>query len=171
MTSDQADERQRQTDLDSYGIVDTLEEQAFDDLTRLAADLCQVPMALITFLDGDRNWFKSRLGIQATQSPREVSFCEHLVLKPDEVLIVNDARNDTRFCGNPLVLGEPHIRFYAGAPLISPTGHTLGAICALDTEPRELDATQIESLTFLATQVMARLEERRRALAALPQRC
>ncbi len=171
MTSDQADERQRQTDLDSYGIVDTLEEQAYDDLTRLAADVCGVPMALITFLDGDRNWFKSRLGMQATQVPREVSFCEHLVLKPDEVLIVNDAKSDTRFCGHPLVLGEPHIRFYAGAPLVSPTGHTLGAICALDTEPRELDSTQVETLRFLATQVMEKLEERRGALAALPTRC
>ena len=170
MSIDNDAEQARQADLDRYRILDTLEDQAYDDLTRMAAEACRVPMALITFLDHDRNWFKSRIGMQATQTPRELAFCEHLVLRPDEVLIVNDASSDARFRGNPLVVGEPHIRFYVGAPLISSTGHTLGAICALDTQPRTVDAAQIEILQFLAKQVMQKLEESRRAPAATSPR-
>ncbi len=159
-------EAERQAEVDAYGVVDTLEEEAYDDLTRLAAEVCQVPIALITFLDHDRNWFKSRIGMQQTQAPRESAFCEHLTMQNDEVLIVNDALTDPRFSDNPLVVGNPHIRFYVGAPLISRSGHTLGAICAIDTQPRELDAKQIDTLQFLSKQVMERLEERRRGLAA-----
>lgn len=163
-----AGEKSRQAEVDSYGVVDTLEEQAYDDLTRLAAEACQVPVALITILDHDRNWFKSRIGLQATQAPRQSAFCEHLVLKPGKLLVVNDALADPRFNGNPMVVGEPHIRFYVGAPLVSASGHVLGAICTLDTEPRELSAEQMETLQFLATQVMKTLEERRRELATWP---
>lgn len=156
----------RQAELDAYAVVDSFEEQAFDDLTRAAADILQTPIALITFLDHDRNWFKSRIGISATQAPREFAICEHMLLQPGEVLVVRDARVDDRFRDNPLVIGEPNIRFYAGAPLVSPSGHTLGAICAIDTRPRDIDARQIERLQFLARQVIDTLEERRRALAS-----
>ena len=161
-------EAARQAEVDSYGVVDTLGEQAYDDLTRLAAEACQVPVALITILDHDRNWFMSRIGLQATQAPRESAFCEHLAPKSGELLIVKDAAADPRFSGNPLVVGEPHIRFYVGAPLVSASGHVLGAICALDTRPRELSDEQLETLQFLATQVMTTLEERRRRLATSP---
>jgi GAF domain-containing protein len=163
-----ASETARQAEVDAYAIVDTLEEQAYDDLTRLAAETCGVPIALITILDHDRNWFKSRVGLQATQAPRESAFCEHLLRLPGDLLVVNDALADARFSGNPQVVGEPHIRFYVGAPLVSASGHTLGALCAIDTQPRELNAEQIETLQFLATQVMQRLDERRRALATSP---
>ena len=159
-------EAERQAEVDAYGVVDTLEEEAYDDLTRMAAEVCQVPIALITFLDRDRSWFKSRIGKQLTQAPRESAFCEHLAMQNDDVLIVTDASTDPRFSGNPLVVGNPHIRFYVGAPLISTNGHILGAICAIDTMPRVLDAKQIETLQFLSKQVMSKLEERRRALAA-----
>ena len=164
-----AGEKARQAEVDSYGVVDTLDEQAYDDLTRLAAEACQVPVALITILDHDRNWFKSRIGLQATQAPRESAFCEHLAQKPGKLLVVPDALADPRFSDNPMVVGEPHIRFYVGAPLVSASGHTLGAICALDTEPRELSTEQMETLQFLATQVMKTLEERRRGLATAPK--
>ena len=158
-------EEARQAEVDSYRVVDTLDDQAYDDLTRLAAEACQAPIALITILDHDRNWFKSRIGLQATQAPRESAFCEHLVLTSGESLVVRDALADPRFSCHPMVVGDPHIRFYAGAPLVSTSGHILGAICALDTEPRELSAEQMETLQFLATQVMKTLEERRRRLA------
>lgn len=161
-------ETARQAEVDSYAVVDSLQEQAYDDLARLAAEACGVPMALITILDRDRNWFKSRIGVQATQATRESAFCEHLVLNPGKVLVVGDALADTRFRGNPMVVGEPHIRFYVGVPLVSASGHTLGAVCAMDVRPRELDANQIETLQFLATQVMKTLEERRHALATSP---
>jgi GAF domain-containing protein len=163
-----AGEVARQAEVDSYAIVDTLEEQAYDDLTRLAAEACGVPIALITILDHDRNWFKSRIGVQLAEAPRESAFCEHLTRTPGEVMVVGDALADARFSANPMVVGEPHIRFYVGAPLVSASGHTLGAICAIDTQPRQLDAQQIETLQFLATQVMKTLDERRRALAISP---
>lgn len=163
-------EAARQAELDSYQIVDSLAEQAYDDLTRLAADTCQTPIALITFLDHDRNWFKSRIGMSAAQAPREFALCEHMILQPGEVLVVRDASADERFRTNPLVTGDPRIRFYAGVPLVSPSGHTLGAICAIDTQPRDIDPKQIEMLRFLAQQVIDRLEERRRTLAATSAR-
>ncbi len=158
-------EAARQAGLDAYAIIDTLEEQAYDDLTRMAAELFKTPIAIIAFLDRDRSCFKPRIGIEAKQAPREFALCEHLILKPGEVLVVNDASTDDRFRANPLVVGDPNIRFYVGAPLVSPSGQTLGAICAVDTQPRETDAAQIEMLQFLAQQVVTKLEERRRALA------
>jgi GAF domain-containing protein len=158
-------EAARQAELDSYGIVDSLEERAYDDLTRMAADACQTPIALIAFLDHDRNWFKSRIGMSATQAPRQHALCEHLILQPGQVLVVPDATQDERFRTNPLVIGDPQIRFYAGVPLVSPAGHTLGAICAIDTQPRAVDAAQLDTLRYLARQVMGKLEERRQAHA------
>lgn len=164
-TQDEA-ERARQSELDDFRIVDTLEEQAFDDLTRMAASVCGVPIALISLLDRDRQWFKSRVGLQATETPREFAFCEHAIHAAEPVMMVRDATQDERFAANPLVTGDPSIRFYAGAPLVSSGGQRLGTICVIDRVPRELDARQIETLQFLADQVMRKLEERRQALAA-----
>lgn len=166
MATDDAAERARQSELDDFRIVDTLEEQAFDDLTRMAASVCGVPIALISLIDRDRQWFKSRVGLQATETPREFAFCEHAMNGPDTVMVVHDATRDERFATNPLVTGDPNIRFYAGAPLVSAGGHRLGTICVIDRVPRELDAQQLETLQFLSGQVMRRLEERRHALAA-----
>jgi GAF domain-containing protein len=159
-------ERARQSELDDFRIVDTLEDQAFDDLTRMAASVCGVPIALISLLDRDRQWFKSRVGLQATETPREFAFCEHAIHAPEPVMMVRDATQDERFAANPLVTGDPGIRFYAGAPLVSSGGQRLGTICVIDRVPRELDARQLETLQFLADQVMRKLEERRQALAA-----
>ena len=165
MTTHDAAEHARQAEVDRYRIVDTLEEQAYDDLTRMAASVCDAPVALITILDHDRNWFKSRVGTRAIEAPREYAFCEHAIRQPDAVTVVADATLDTRFNRTPQVVEAPNIRFYAGAPLVTSNGHALGTICVLDVRPRQLDAKQIETLQFLARQVIDKLEER---LGALP---
>ncbi len=170
MSTDDAGERARQADLERYEILDSLEEQAYDDLTRLAASTFDVPIALISLIDQDRQWFKSHIGLQATETPRELAFCAQAILRPDEVMVVNDATQDERFADNALVTGAPNIRFYAGAPLVSASGQALGTLCVIDTQPREIDPQQIETLRFLARQVMEKLEERRRALATTSPR-
>lgn len=157
-------ERARQAELDTMQITDTEEDDAYDELSRLAADFCQAPVALISLIDGQRQWFKSRVGVQARETPREHAFCAHAIQEPGSVMIVADAAADARFAANPLVLGDPHIRFYAGAPLVSSGGHALGTLCVIDTVPRELDARQLQLLQFLANQVVERFERRREAL-------
>ncbi len=141
-----------------YQILDTLEEQAFNDITMLASFICDAPMAVISLVDSERQWFKSRVGVQATETPREHAFCAHAILKPEEVLVVGDAMADTRFSGNPLVTGDPHIRFYVGAPLITPQGDALGTICVMDRVARELPKDNIDALRALARQVIAQME-------------
>ncbi len=147
--------------LRGYGILDTLEEQSFNDITMLASFICDAPIALISLVDAERQWFKSRVGLQAAQTPREHAFCAHAILQPSDVMIVNDAMVDPRFLDNPLVTGDPHIRFYAGAPLVTPSGDALGTICVIDRAPRELPARKIEALRALSRQVVAQLELRR----------
>ncbi len=155
------DEDARLRALRSYEVLDSAPEEAFDGLTRLAAEICGTPIALVSLVDADRQWFKSRLGLEQGETPRDVSFCAHAIAQPG-TLVVGDARQDPRFADNPLVTAEPRIRFYAGAPLRSPDGHALGTLCVLDTRPRELSAEQLEALALLARQAQLLLELRRR---------
>jgi len=149
-------ERERLNTLRGYGILDTRPEDRFDELTRLAALICGTPIALISLVDEDRQWFKSKTGLEACQTRREEAFCAHAIMSP-ELFVVPDASQDPRFAANPLVLGELHIRFYAGAPLTAPNGHHLGALCVMDHTPRQLTREQLESLRILSRQVMAQV--------------
>jgi GAF domain-containing protein len=155
------DELNRLLVLQSLELIDTPPEPLFDDLTKIAARLCQTPIAILTLLDRDRQFFKSKHGLAASGTPREVSFCTHAIQKPG-LFIINDAREDPRFCQNPLVLRPPFIRFYAGVPLVLPSGHALGTLCVIDRVPRELSAEQGEYLRMVGRQVMALLELRER---------
>ncbi|MEO7245128.1 MAG: GAF domain-containing protein [Rubrivivax sp.] len=162
-----ADETDRQAALDALGVLDTLPEQAYDDLTRAAAELFGAPIALISMVDRKRQWFKARTGTQETQMPREHSFCAHAVADPNQPLVVTDARADARFCDNPLVTGDPNIRFYAGIPLTVEGGHAVGTLCVIDRVPREARPDAMAQLQFLAEQVMRVLAERASSAAGL----
>ncbi|GAB3245032.1 sensor domain-containing diguanylate cyclase [Chitinimonas naiadis] len=147
--------------LNRYAILDTLEERAYDDITYLASHICQVPIAAISLIAAERQWLKSKVGLDASEMAREFSFCSHAILNPGEVMVVNDATHDHRFQANPMVLGDPHIRFYAGAPLVTAEGEALGTICVVDRIPRKIDAREQAALQALSRQVMAQLELRR----------
>jgi GAF domain-containing protein len=146
--------------LKEYHILDTETEQSYDDITALAAHICKVPIAMISLVDEVRQWFKSRLGVEQQQTPRAVAFCAHAILQ-NKPFIVKDATKDRRFADSALVRGEPHIRFYAGIPLINPEGLALGTLCVVDHQPRRLSAEQQKALQALSRQVMALLELRR----------
>ena len=135
-------------------------EQAFDDLTRLASQICGTPIALVTLVDESRHWFKSKVGLDLSETPRDAAFCEYAIAGQD-LCVVGDARADERFATNPSVVSEPYIRFYAGMPLRTPEGFALGTLCVLDTVPRELTQVQADALRTLGRQVMAQLELRR----------
>ncbi len=145
-------EERRVAELRRLDILDTPPEERFDRLTRLAQRLFDVPIALVSLVESDRQWFKSKQGLDAGETTREVSFCAHAILG-DDVLMVTDARQDPRFADNPLVHDNPSIRFYAGCPIESPSGHKLGTLCVIDRRPRELDEEEVETLRDLAGMV------------------
>jgi anti-sigma regulatory factor (Ser/Thr protein kinase) len=154
------DEEARLAALRRYRILDTAPEQRFDDLTLLASQICDTPMSLISLVDSDRQWFKSRIGLDVQETTRGVAFCAHAITQPG-IMQVPDATGDARFRDNPLVTGEPHIRFYAGAPLVTPDGHALGTLCVIDTKPRTLSDGQLRALDALRRQVESQLELKR----------
>lgn len=152
-------ESQRMKALTSYDVLDSPPERVFDDLVRVASLTCQTPIALISLVDETRQWFKARVGLDTTQTPREHAFCAHAI-HGDEILEVPDATRDTRFMENPLVQGPPDIRFYAGAPLVGKSGMAAGTLCVIDRKPRQLNAEQREILTCLSRVATALLEQR-----------
>jgi len=155
-----ANEAGRVAALEKYAILDTDPEQSFDDLALLASFICKTPIALISLVDEDRQWFKSRVGLDAKETSRDIAFCSTAILQSD-VFVVPDALKDDRFRDNPLVVSDPHIRFYAGAPLINEDGYALGTLCVVDRAPRELAPEQKEALKALSRLVLAQLEFRR----------
>ncbi len=157
------DENERVRELRDLGILDTLPEDGYDQIVELVASLCDTPISLVSFVDHDRQWFKAAYGLKLSETPREISFCAHSILG-DDILEVTNAALDSRFIDNPLVTGDPRVRFYAGAPLITPNGHKLGALCVIDTVPRTLNENQRRILTTLASQVVSLLELRNRTL-------
>jgi GAF domain-containing protein len=160
VTTKPANEEARIAALEKYAILDSDPEQSFDDLTLLASYVCKTPIALISLVDEDRQWFKARVGIEASETNRNIAFCSTAILQSD-LFIVPDALADDRFRDNPLVVSDPHIRFYAGAPLVNEDGYALGTLCVVDRTPRELAPEQRDALKALSRLVLAQLEFRR----------
>ena len=157
-----ADDVKRVDALKAYSILDTLPEKEFDDITYLASQICNTPVSLISLIDDKRQWFKSHHGVDATETPRGIAFCAHAINEQDQIFIVNDSRNDVRFHDNPLVTGDPHVIFYAGMPLVSPDGFSLGTLCVIDHKPRKLDESQIKALKALSGQIGRLFELRKK---------
>lgn len=158
-----ANEAQRLRAVHSYDILDTPPELDFDTLTRVAAQAFNTPAAVIGLMDSDRLWFKSQLGLGVPQLDRQIAFCAHAIMRPDEPLVVEDLRQDRRFQGNPLVMQPPHLCFYAGAPLVDRNGYALGTIAVVDTRPRAFDQAQRSLLRDLSSLVVSAMEHRLRA--------
>lgn len=150
-------ETARLATLHDYQLLDTPPDDHLDDLTKLVRELCGTPIALVSLVDDDRQWSKSAQGLSTTETPREHAFCAHAI-QSDDVMVIEDTLADDRFVDNPMVTGDPHIRFYAGAPLKVSNGHRLGTLCAIDTRPRKLDANQLKALEILRDSVVDHLE-------------
>ncbi|MCF2489220.1 ATP-binding protein [Dyadobacter sp. CY347] len=155
-------ERDRLGALRGYNILDSLPEQDYDNITYLAAQICQTPISLVSLVDDARQWFKSNHGLDARETPREYSFCAHAILDPNETFVISDSREDPRFAENPLVTGDPHVIFYAGTPLVDEDGFALGSLCVIDHQPKVLTQEQLKALKILASQVVNLLKLRRR---------
>ena len=162
-----ASEKQRLEALQSLNILDTLPEKDYDDITRLASQICGAPVSLLSFIDTDRQWYKSTHGYEIEVLPREISFCTHAIMTPDEPTIINDMTTDDRFSSNPLVKEDPKVRFYVAVPLVF-EGEAIGTICVVDLKPKELESEQVEALKILAGQAM-RLLDLRKALAVMKE--
>ncbi len=159
MSSEEISEEQRLRKLQQYNLLDTEREEAFDRITRLVTALLNVPIAAVTLVDRDRQWFKSQEGLKVDETPRDQSFCAHAMIGT-QPMVINDARLDPRFSDNPLVTGDPDIRFYVGVPLRSADGTPLGALCAIDTKPRQIEVRELAVLNDLANLTMEQLELR-----------
>lgn len=157
-------ERGRLKALGEYSILDTLPELEYDDITQLASQICGTSISTISLIDENRQWFKSKVGLGVNETAREISFCGHAIVEPDKIFTVKDSRLDERFQNNPLVIGEPHVIFYTGVPLISPSGFALGTLCVIDDQPKELNQGQLKSLKSLANQVVSLFELRKSKL-------
>lgn len=150
--------------LKRYHILDTLPEEEFDSITELASFICGTSISLISLVDENRQWFKSHFGLETTETPREISFCGHALENPDDIFIIPDSRKDVRFQNNPLVQEDPNVIFYAGVPLVSPSGHALGTLCVIDNEPKTLSKEQIGALKSLGRQVISLFELHRKEI-------
>ncbi|MFY7829211.1 MAG: ATP-binding protein [Flectobacillus sp.] len=160
-------EKERLETLKSYKILDTLPERDFDDIVRIASQICQTPISTITIIDENRQWFKAKQGVENSEGPRELSFCAHAIVQPDRPLIIEDAREDERFSDNPLTIGSPYVVFYAGIPLVAENGMPLGTLCVIDSTPKRLKEEQIVALKALASQAMGQLELRKKTFELL----
>ena len=155
-------ENERLKNLQSYNILDTLPEQQYDDITTIASQICNTPISLITLVDKNRQWFKSRVGLGATETPRKYAFCAHAINEPDKLFEIKNSFEDERFHDIPLVTGDPKVIFYAGVPLVNSEGFSMGTLCVIDHEPRSLNDQQKETLRALSRQVISQLELRKK---------
>ena len=164
-----ANEAKRLAVLQRYRILDTAYEAIFDEIATVAAQVCGTPMSAVSLVDAERQWFKARVGLKVAETTRDLAFCAHAIMDPAHLLVVNDATTDERFAANPLVTGDPNIRFYAGAPLVAPDGSAVGTLCVIDSKPRQLSVGQLDVLRQLAAHVIA-IFETKQQLTELAER-